>query len=94
MGDQDQRQPACAHQSPKDFNDLRLHRHIQRGSRLVRDDQVGIARQRHGNHDALFHAARQLMRIGGTNRPGLGDAQLRQNLDGAGAGGGAGQAQM
>ena len=43
--------------------DLRLHRHVERRGRLVGDQQFGIAGQRHGDHGALAHAARQLVRI-------------------------------
>ena len=43
--------------------DLRLHRHVQRRGRLVGHQQRGIAGQRHGDHHALAHAARQLVRI-------------------------------
>ena len=42
---------------------LRLNRDVQCGCRLVGDNQLGIAGQRHRNHDALPHAARELMRI-------------------------------
>ena len=43
--------------------DLRLDRHIERRRRLIRDQQCRLARQRHRDHRALAHAARQLMRI-------------------------------
>src|SRR5688500_10337605 len=45
------------------LEDLRLDGHVESGGRLVGDQEVGIARQRHGDHDALPHAARQLVRI-------------------------------
>jgi hypothetical protein len=46
------------------------------GRRLVGDEQVGLARDRHRDHDALAHAARELMRV--VVRPGrrLRDADL------------------
>ena len=45
------------------FEHLRLHRHIERGNRFVRDENVGIERQRACNRDALTLAAGELMRI-------------------------------
>ena len=42
---------------------LRLHCHIQRRCRLIRHQKGRVARQRHRDHRALTHAARQLMRI-------------------------------
>ena len=44
--------------------DLHLDHHVQRGGRLVRDDQPGVAGQRHGDHHALPLTARQLMGVG------------------------------
>ena len=38
---------------PDQPQDLRLRRDIQRGGRLVGDQQRGLQRQRHGDHDAL-----------------------------------------
>ena len=43
--------------------DLRLDRHVQRGRRLVGDQQPRRARQRHRDHRALAHSARELVRI-------------------------------
>ena len=45
------------------IQDLCLDRHVERGCRLVGDDQLGIAAQRHGDHHALQHAAAELVRI-------------------------------
>jgi hypothetical protein len=43
--------------------DLRLDGHVERGGRLVGDQQRRVAGQRHGDHHALAHAARQLVRV-------------------------------
>ena len=43
--------------------DLRLDRDVERGRRLVGDQQRRIARERQRDHHPLPHAARQLMRI-------------------------------
>ena len=42
---------------------LRLNGHVQRGDRLVTDDELGVHRQRAGNADALTLAAGELMGI-------------------------------
>jgi hypothetical protein len=47
----------------KQLDDLRLHRDVERGGRLVGDEQIGLVGERHGDHHALALAAGQLMRI-------------------------------
>ena len=65
--------------------DLRLHGDVQRGGRLVADQQVGIVGDRDRDHDALALAAGQLVREGPRPALGLGDADELEQLDGAGA---------
>ena len=43
--------------------DLRLHGDVEGGGGLVGEQQRGAAGQRHGDHDALAHAAGQLVRV-------------------------------
>ena len=45
------------------FEDLRLHGDVERGGRLVGDQQVGLVGERHRDHHALALPAGQLMRI-------------------------------
>ena len=45
------------------LQDLALHDHVEGRRRLVHHDQLGLERKRHCDHDALPHAARELMRI-------------------------------
>ena len=45
------------------LEDLRLDGHVERRRRLVGDEQVRRIDERHGDHHALTHAARQLVRI-------------------------------
>ena len=52
-------------------------------SGLVGDQQLGVAGQRHGDHDALAHAARHLVRVVVDALFGRGDAHLAQQVDGA-----------
>ena len=60
--DQQHRQPQIALQLGKQAQDLRLHRDVERGGRLVGDQQLRLAQQRHGDHHALAQPAGQLVR--------------------------------
>src|SRR3546814_14521280 len=51
--------------------------------RLVGDQQVRLAEQRHGNHHALAHTAGELVRVEVEALPGRGDADAVQQRDGA-----------
>ena len=62
--DHDQRHVVLALQAHQQLHDLGLNGHIQRGSGLVGDQQFGVATDGHGNHHALVHAARELVRVG------------------------------
>ena len=61
--DQYQRHACLLLQIGDEIENLSLNRYIQRGCWLVRDEHGGLARQRHGNHCALQHAAGKLERI-------------------------------
>ena len=45
------------------LQDLRLDGDVERGGRLIGDQQLRIAGQRDGDHDPLAHAARKLVGI-------------------------------
>ena len=62
VGDQDHRGVRLALERPHEVEDLGLDRDVERGRRLVGDQQLRLAGQRHGDHHALRHAARQLVR--------------------------------
>ena len=68
------------------IEDLRLQRDVERGGRLVRDQQLRIAGQRHRDHHALTHAARELVRIFVDPLVGRGDMDAAQQFDRALAG--------
>ncbi|CFM38011.1 Uncharacterised protein [Bordetella pertussis] len=70
-------------QLAQQVEDLRLDRHVQRGGRLVGDDDFRPARQRQGDHHPLPHAARELVRILLDPQFRLVDADLAQQFDGA-----------
>ena len=61
--DDDERRVELRLQVPHQVEDLRLHGHVEGGGRLVRDQQLGVARQRHRDHRALPHAAGELVRV-------------------------------
>ena len=45
------------------LQDLALHDDVERSRRLVDHDQLGLERERHRDHDALAHAAGELVRV-------------------------------
>ena len=63
MGDQDDRRTDAALEIQHQLQDLRLDRDVQRRGRLVGDQELRVAGERHGDHHALAHAAGELMRI-------------------------------
>ena len=77
------------HDRPVDFvfdffeqvQNLGLYCHVERGGRLVRYYQFGIASERHGNHNALTHTARQLVRIAFVNNVGHSYADKPQHFE-------------
>src|SRR3984885_4897584 len=50
---------------------LLLHRHVERGGRLVGDDKLRLKPEGRGDQHALAHAARELMRIAGEHALGI-----------------------
>ena len=64
VGDQHQCHAFLALQADQKIEDLCLNGHVERRRRLVRDQELRIAGNGHGNHGALIHAAAELMREG------------------------------
>ena len=81
VGDQDQPGAEFLLQIDDQRQDLGLDRDVERGGRLVRDQQRRPAGQRHRDHGALAHAAGELVRI--LLRPafGLGNPDQAQHFD-------------
>ena len=75
------RHAELALQALQQLQDLRLDGDVERGGRLVGDQQVGLVGERHGDHDALALAARELMRIGAEPLLGVAEADLAQQLE-------------
>ena len=64
VGDQHQRHALGALQAAQQGKDLRLGRDVERGGRLVRDQDLRIGGQRQSDADTLAQAPAQLERIG------------------------------
>ena len=56
--------PSSLAGSSQQLEHLRLDRDVERRRRLVGDQQLRVAGQRHGDHHPLAHAAGELVRIG------------------------------
>ena len=62
---------------------LRLDRDIEGGGGLVGDEQLRVVHDRHGDHDALAHAAGELVRIVAGASCGIGDGDIIHGINGA-----------
>ena len=82
MGDQQHRHAEALLQLPEQLQDLRLDGDVERGGRLVGDQQVRLVGERHRDHP-LALAAGQLMRIGIEALLGLLQAHQVQQFQGA-----------
>ena len=69
-------------QLAQQLEDLRLDGDVERGRRLVGDQQLGVAGERHGDHHALAHAAGELVRVVVDAPLGVRDVHELQHLDG------------
>ena len=63
VGDQDHRHAEPPLQVVEQGQDLGLDGDVERGGRLVGDQQFGLAGQRHGDHDPLAETAGQLVGV-------------------------------
>ena len=64
-----------------ELEDVRLHGHVERGRRLVGDQERGLARQRHRDHHPLAHAAAERVRVLGRALFGTRDLHPVEHLD-------------
>ena len=65
------------------FHHRRLDGHVERGGRLIEDQERGFGHQRHGDDDTLLLAARKLVRIGLQDALGVRQLYVRDHLQGA-----------
>ena len=63
VGDEQERDVELPLQVLEQVDDLRLDRHVERGDRLVGDQQLGVQGQRAGDADALALAAGELVGV-------------------------------
>jgi hypothetical protein len=82
MGDEDRGHAALPGQFDDEIHDRCLRRNIQASGRLVSDQQCRLTGQRHGDSRPLAHSPRELEGIRRIASLGIGDAHLRQDLDG------------
>ncbi len=78
--DEDHRHVRVPLQSADQVQDLRLNGHVQRGRRLVGDQQARAAGQCHRDHHALAHTAGKVVRIAGQPTARLRDADQVQQF--------------
>ena len=79
--DEEDGRAQAAREIGEQLEDLRLDGDVERGRRLVGDDERGVHDERHRDDDALAHAAGELMRIFPRALLGRGDADEREHLD-------------
>src|SRR6185369_5506595 len=83
VGDEDEREVEIRRERDEQLEDLRLHHHVERGRRLVGEEDLWLAGECHGNRRALPHPARELVRE--TIRSILGNAHALEELLGLSA---------
>ena len=91
VGDEQDRHAELGHQRLHEVEDLGLDGHIERGGRLVRNEEPRAGRERHRDHRPLAHSAGELegVLIEATAR--VGDPHSFQHLHRVVAGGAPGQ---
>ena len=76
VGDEQHRHAEAGLQVLQQRQDLRLHGDVERGGRLVGDQQVRLVGERHRDHDALALPAGELVRIACEPAVRIGNADL------------------
>ena len=83
VADEDHRHTQPPLQVGQQIDDLGLYGDVEGGGRLIRDEDGGLACQRHGDHRPLLHPTRELVRIRIDALLGIGEAYELEHLDGA-----------
>ena len=81
VGDEQDGRADLVVQALQDFQHLALHGNVEGRRRLVGDDELGPAGDRHGDHDALALAAAQLVWIGAHDTLRIADVLVFEQLD-------------
>jgi hypothetical protein len=92
--DQDHRHAALTHQADEQVHHVLLRRHVEAGRRLIGQQQLRTASDRHGDHHPLAHPARELVRVAQQALLGVAELHRAQKLDRPGVRLGARQAEM
>ena len=79
----DHRRPGFGREVPQQLEDMGLRRDVEAGRRLVEQQHIRLARQRHGDRDSLLLTARELVGVARQQFLGLRKAHLPQQLDDA-----------
>jgi hypothetical protein len=82
MADQHHSGPVVVAHLAQQPHDLRLHRDVERGRRLIGDHELRFAQQAHRDGDPLAHAAGQLVRILAQPARRVRDAHPPQHVEG------------
>ena len=80
VADEQDRRAELRAQRRDEVEHLRLDRRVEAGRRLVEDQQRRVLGQRHRDHDALLHPARELVRVAAHDPRRVGDLDLAQHL--------------
>ena len=91
MADEEEGEVAARAEVVQQVEDAGLDGDVQGRGRLVQEDQVRAGGERHGDGDALFHAAGELVRVGVHEGGRARKAGFGEEGRGLGAGGGAGE---
>ena len=83
VGNQDDAHLVFVAQLVDEVEDLHLRCDVQGRRGLVRDEDARLAHEGHGDHDALAHAARELVRVVVDDHLGARHADALEDLDGA-----------
>ena len=80
VADEEHRRVELGLQVRDEIEHLGLDRRVEAGRRLVEDQQRRVLGERHRDHDALLHPARELVRVAAHHRAGVGDLHARERL--------------
>ena len=80
VGDEQHRRAVMLDELAHQLERLGLHRHVERGARLVGDEQRGLVGERHRDHHALVHPARKLEGVGVEDPVRVVDGDFREHL--------------
>ncbi len=80
VADEEHRRPELGAQLGDQVEHLGLDGRVEPGRRLVEDQERGILRERHRDHDALLHPAGELVRVPLHHRRRVGDLHLRERV--------------